>query len=96
VPVLDYDAASDWIRVDYNGQQGWSAAWLATINGQLGGFSAPEAGPGCTCFADLYDCADFSTQADAQACYEFCLMAVGGDVHRLDDDEDGVVCGGLP
>jgi uncharacterized protein YraI len=43
VPVLGYDAAADWIRVDYNGQQGWSAAWLATINGDLSGLTGTPA-----------------------------------------------------
>jgi uncharacterized protein YraI len=50
VPVLAYDAAANWIYVDYGGAQGWSAAWLATINGDLNTLgsepgAAPEAAP---------------------------------------------------
>lgn len=46
VPVLDYDAAADWIKVSYNGQEGWAAAWLATIDGDLNNLTgAPPAAP---------------------------------------------------
>lgn len=39
------------------------------------------------------DCSDFTTQAEAQAFYE----AQGpGDPHRLDSNDDGVVCTSLP
>ncbi len=50
----------------------------------------------CDCSHDSYRCADFSTQREAQACYDFCLEQTGTDVHRLDSDEDGVVCEDLP
>jgi uncharacterized protein YraI len=47
VPVLAYDAAANWIYVDYAGAQGWSAAWLATVNGDLNTLgSQPGAAPG--------------------------------------------------
>jgi LysM repeat protein len=36
VPVLGRDAASDWLLVAYNGQNGWIAAWLADVSGSLG------------------------------------------------------------
>ena len=45
-------------------------------------------GPDC-------DCADFSTQQEAQACF----IAAGGperDPHRLDGDNDGIACEHLP
>lgn len=50
VPVLAYNAAANWIYVDHGGAQGWSAAWLATINGDLNTLgsepgTAPEAAP---------------------------------------------------
>ncbi len=233
VPVLDYDAAADWIKVDYNGQQGWSAAWLATINGQLSWLSAPpapagviatvlgvvdgntievaiggstdrvrylglnapqmdeacgpesasynaslvsgqqvtliadqtdrdqygrllryvyvgdrfvnaemvnagyalavpmppdvtqagllaqleydarhagrgcwasaplpavelEPGAACDCSANVYNCGDFATHADAQTCFEYCVAAVGYDVHRLDSDNNNLACELLP
>ena len=49
----------------------------------------------CSCSADLYECADFATQGQAQACFDFC-RAFMGDVHRLDDDGDGRVCLSMP
>lgn len=48
------------------------------------------------CHANLYNCADFSTQADAQACYEHCLAMGAGDVRSLDGDNDGMACEILP
>ena len=33
VPVLARNAAGDWIRVSYQGQTGWMAAWYTTLNG---------------------------------------------------------------
>ncbi len=51
----------------------------------------------CTCFGGRYDCGDFDKQAEAQACYDYCLKQRGHDVHGLDgNDNDGVVCESLP
>ncbi|WP_448616155.1 hypothetical protein [Modestobacter sp. URMC 112] len=47
--------------------------------------------PGTATAADL-DCADFATQADAQAA----LAATPGDPNDLDSDDDGVACETLP
>jgi len=49
-----------------------------------GGFQAPEAK------ALDYDCADFSTQAEAQG------YLLAGDPYNLDGDNDGVACEDLP
>ncbi|NJN82268.1 MAG: hypothetical protein HC802_08305 [Caldilineaceae bacterium] len=49
----------------------------------------------CDCSApDLYACYnyDFATQAEAQACYEYCFRLVAWDLHRLDPDQDGQAC----
>ncbi len=35
VPVLGRNATSDWVFIQYGATQGWSAAWLMTINGNL-------------------------------------------------------------
>jgi micrococcal nuclease len=46
------------------------------------------------CSGNIYNCSDFSSQAEAQSAFEAC----GGktnDVHKLDADADGVVCEGL-
>lgn len=45
VPVLEYDAAADWIKVSYEGQEGWAAAWLATIDGDLNNLSGELPAP---------------------------------------------------
>lgn len=50
----------------------------------------------CTCTSASYDCSDFATQAQAQACYDCCKAAGYGDIHGLDGDDDGVACEGLP
>lgn len=56
--------------------------------------SAP---PGCsTCAADVYNCSDFDTQEEAQACFDYCYDQVGYDVHGLDGDGNGVACESLP
>lgn len=59
-------------------------------------FLAPqEKGSPCLCAGDSMNCDDFTTQAEAQECFEFC----GGserDVHRLDADGNGLACEILP
>ena len=52
---------------------------------------------GCSiCLYDAYNCSDFSTQASAQSCHDYCFAVVGYDVHRLDQNNDGVACESLP
>jgi hypothetical protein len=50
----------------------------------------------CTCTSNAYDCVDFATGNDAQACYQHCLVVTGLDVHWLDDDADGSACDWSP
>ena len=52
--------------------------------------------PVCLCSANLYNCSDFATQAEAQTCYDFCLSEGAGDIHQLDADNDGIACESLP
>jgi endonuclease YncB( thermonuclease family) len=61
-------------------------------------FTAADNAPnGCnTCDSNAYNCRDFSSQSQAQACYEFCFDQVGQDIHNLDGGGDGVVCESLP
>ena len=47
------------------------------------------------CQEDSYNCGDFITQAEAQEVFDFCDEQGAGDIHRLDNDEDGVVCESL-
>lgn len=55
-----------------------------------------SAGP-CSCTGNLYNCADFTYQWQAQACYDHCMSQVGYDIHNLDgSDDDGRACESLP
>jgi len=48
---------------------------------------------GVICSINAYDCSDFETQKKAQDIYELCG---DNDIHKLDSDNDGVVCEILP
>lgn len=53
----------------------------------------------CDCFSgDTLNCTSFSTQRQAQACFDYCMQQVGRDVHGLDggSNPDGVACESLP
>jgi len=58
--------------------------------------SAPPPAAVCDCSGNIYNCSDFATRADAQACYEYCMSLGVGDIHRLDGDNDGSACESLP
>ena len=47
------------------------------------------------CSRNAYNCSNFGTRAEAQAAYQAC-GGRGNDVHRLDDDRDGLACESLP
>jgi micrococcal nuclease len=55
-----------------------------------------ERGAGIRVLRQSLHCSDFSTQAEAQMCYDYCQALGRGDVHWLDDDCDGVACESLP
>lgn len=46
----------------------------------------------CSCTSSLYVCTDFSNWSVAQACYTLCQVTVGYDIHRLDEDRNGIAC----
>lgn len=54
--------------------------------------ASPSPSGGCDCTANVYDCRDFRTQREAQACFESCQNRGNGDVHWLDGDDDTVAC----
>lgn len=56
----------------------------------------PTPTPVCDCSGNVYNCSDFTTQAQAQACYEYCIAQGCGDIHDLDRDNDGLACESLP
>ena len=47
---------------------------------------------GCSCSDDLYNCDNFSTQVDAQACFDHCYTSLQPDIHALDADKDKIAC----
>jgi len=49
----------------------------------------------CDCSSNAYNCANFGTQEESQACFDFCFQEAG-DVHFLDEDGDMTACEGLP
>lgn len=52
---------------------------------------------GCSCTGDLYNCTtDFSSQSQAQACFNSCVSQGVGDIHGLDGDGNGLACEDLP
>jgi hypothetical protein len=58
---------------------------------------APVEVAACDCSGNVYNCGDFGTHADAQACFDYCKAAVGTDVHDIDgNDQDGLACESLP
>lgn len=58
--------------------------------------TATDPGGPCGCSFNQYNCSDFSTQAEAQACYNYCVSQGAGDIHGLDSDDDGEACESLP
>jgi len=46
----------------------------------------------CDCSADLLNCSDFASPANAQECFWYCGSQQVGDIHRLDSDLNGVAC----
>ena len=70
----------------------WAACWFPTPTPTP---TQPPPGP-CECYTNLYNCSDFDTQAQAQACFDHCWALGFGDVHRLDGDGDGEACESLP
>jgi endonuclease YncB( thermonuclease family) len=46
----------------------------------------------CDCKGPDLDCTDFSTRADAQACYDYCKKLGFGDIFLIDIDHDGLAC----
>lgn len=48
-----------------------------------------------SCSANTYNCTDFSTQKQAQEVFLTC-GGIDNDIHRLDQDGDGIACESLP
>lgn len=48
------------------------------------------------CDRDAYNCSNFDTQSEAQAVFDYCVALNFGDIHKLDQNNDGVACESLP
>lgn len=60
------------------------------------GIAVGEPNPnGYDCTKDVYNCNNFTTQAQAQVVYDYCISKVAGDIHQLDGDGNGKACEGL-
>jgi len=55
----------------------------------------PKPSAQCECSSDTYNCSSFKTHDEAQALYD-CCGGASNDIHRLDNDHDGVACESLP
>ncbi len=75
----------------YSGGRCNGSAVQTTIEESYG----PVNGATCDCSGNTLNCADFSTHAEAQACFQAC-GGVNNDVHGLDGDNDGSACESLP
>lgn len=59
--------------------------------------ASPTTSASCSCSANIYNCGDFTTHAEAQAIHDCCVAQVGYDIHKLDGtDNDGLACESLP
>ena len=62
----------------------------------LASLSAPSAGSVCPCSGDTLNCSDFNSHQAAQACFNSCMAQGAGDIHKLDQNNDGNACESLP
>lgn len=47
------------------------------------------------CNSDIYNCSNFTIQAEAQDVFDWCVRQGKGDVHQLDADGNGEACDSL-
>ena len=80
----------------------WPTATMTPTNTKTSIPAVPTATPTqaqaavCPCSSNSLNCSDFATQAQAQACFDYCWAQRGYDVHKLDRDNDGEACESLP
>jgi uncharacterized membrane protein YgcG len=60
--------------------------------------SSSSSGGTCDCSGNVYNCSDFSTPSQAQACHDYCMGVTGRDIHNLDGGRspNGLACESLP
>lgn len=70
----------------------WEIAEVAEINNTPTTNFSNSTSPDC--LTNKYNCADFSSQSEAQKIYDSC-GGVSNDIHKLDRDKDGTACESL-
>lgn len=94
-----------WYQIEFNDGVGWVTGEFTSRNppppisnnNPPGATSESPPVAACSCTGPDLDCGNFATHNDAQACYNYCMVTVGSDVHRLDgEDNDGFACELLP
>jgi|GEM_PF-775521 len=90
----DSSCASTFQEIGSQAKSSQSGMWLPTATTQPIIYQppAPSGGGGCNCGVD-YDCGNFGSHSEAQACYDSCG---GGNWSGLDRDLDGLACESLP
>lgn len=84
-------------------EEGYLGIWAATFidSGSRGGNIYPTAtkasggGSLCNCSRN-YNCSDFSSHSEAQACFNYCGGSSAYNWSGLDRDRDGIACESLP
>lgn len=90
-----FETAETLARAEQVGLWRQPAAPAATPTTGLTEPPSDEA-PTCSCTSNTYNCPDFTTHHEAQACYAYCVEQGAGDIHRLDGNGDGQACESLP
>jgi hypothetical protein len=49
----------------------------------------------CSCNGDTLNCSNFNSHQAAQDCFNTCMAQSMGDIHKLDENNDGNACEGL-
>lgn len=103
VELIGRNKAADWVQQE----DGWMYARMTDIEGNVYSLPVTEdsqssqpytqqpSSYSCNCSGNQYNCSSFSIWIEAQACYEYCISLGRGDIHWLDDDNDGVACESL-
>lgn len=69
--------------------------WSKYENFNTDGYTKNQNKDKTVCESDTFNCADFSTQKEAQEVYDLCLGQTSSDVHDLDRDNNGLACESL-
>lgn len=99
ITIIGRNEDTTWVVIVHQGEIAWIPKYPLDVDGNPKGLPVnslyrptPKPSVTCTCTDIMYYCSDFSTQREAQKCYNYCMDKVGYDVHRLDGDNDGTAC----